>query len=157
MAQIEACLNSRPLSPLSSDPSDLQPLTPGHFLVGEPLTGLPEANIMDTKINRLSRWELIQRSVQDFWKRWAAEYVANLQIRVKWKKIQENLKINDLVLLKEDNLPPLQWKLGRVIDTHAGKDNLTRVATIRTATGTTKRAISKVCKLPIDDLSKKED
>ncbi|EZA51010.1 hypothetical protein X777_10515, partial [Ooceraea biroi] len=108
LVQIEACLNSRPLSPLSSDPSDLQPLTPGHFIVGGPLTGLPETDLSELKINRLNRWEMIQRAVQDFWKRWADEYVANLQSRVKWKTEQKNLKINDLVLLREDNLPPLK-------------------------------------------------
>lgn len=110
LTQIEACLNSRPLSPLSADPSDLQPLTPGHFLVGGPLTCLPEIDLSDVNLNRLDRWQMIQRAVQDFWKRWAAKYVVNLQSRTKWKITQGNLKINDLVLLKEDNLPSIEME-----------------------------------------------
>lgn len=55
LIQIEACLNSRPLSPSSSDPSDLQPLTLGHFLVGGPLTCLPDEDLADIKTNRLDR------------------------------------------------------------------------------------------------------
>ncbi|GFT93534.1 integrase catalytic domain-containing protein [Trichonephila clavipes] len=42
MAQIEAVLNSRPLSPLSSDPNDLNPLTPGHFLTNYAISSFPE-------------------------------------------------------------------------------------------------------------------
>ncbi|XP_011699619.1 PREDICTED: uncharacterized protein LOC105456927 [Wasmannia auropunctata] len=156
LVQIEACLNSRPLSPLSSDPSDLQPLTPGHFLVGGPLTSLPETDLTDVKINRLNRWEMIQRCVQEFWKRWAAEYVSNLQGRVKWKTIQENLKV-DLVLLKDDNLPPLKWKLGRITEVRAGKDGLVRVVTVRTAMGKVERAIAKLCRLPVNDTLYEKD
>jgi len=99
LVQIEACLNSRPISPLSSDPADLLPLTPGHFLIGEPLTSLPEIDLSNIKSNRLDRWEAIQRVVQDFWKQWAAEYVANLQNRVKWRI---NVKTDDLVLLQDE-------------------------------------------------------
>lgn len=150
LIQIEACLNSRPISPLPSDPSDLLPLTPGHFLVRGPLNSLPEDNLMDIKMNHLNRWELIQRTVQDFWKRWAAEYLTNLQSRTKWKTRQSNLQIGDLVLVKEDNLPSLKWKTRRVVETHTGKDGLVRIVSVRTTSETVKHAIAKLCKLPCE-------
>ncbi|CAG7637498.1 unnamed protein product, partial [Allacma fusca] len=56
LAQIEACVNSRPISPLSTDPGDLSALTPGHFLIGQPLNSVPEPDLTELKITRLSRW-----------------------------------------------------------------------------------------------------
>ena len=38
---IESCINSRPLTPLSTDPKDLDVLTPAHFLIDESLIQLP--------------------------------------------------------------------------------------------------------------------
>ena len=42
ITQIEAILNSRPISPMSSEPNDLEPLTPGHFLMGTSPNALPD-------------------------------------------------------------------------------------------------------------------
>ncbi|XP_034935585.1 uncharacterized protein [Chelonus insularis] len=69
LSEIEAILNSRPLTPLSNDPDELSVLTPGHFLVKEPLVAPAETDYKDTATNRLSRWQHIQKMRQYFWKR----------------------------------------------------------------------------------------
>jgi hypothetical protein len=61
LTQIEACVNSRPLCSLSDDPNDPSILTPGHFLIGSPLMSLPDPDVTELSLNRLSRWQLIQR------------------------------------------------------------------------------------------------
>lgn len=58
------------------------------------------------------------------------------------------MTVGDLVLLKEENLPPLMWKKAVISDIHAGGDGLVRVVTLRTAKGTLKRPVSKICFLP---------
>lgn len=61
-------------------------------------------------------------------------------------------EVDDLVLISEDNQPPLKWPLGRVEQLHSGADGLVRAATIKTATGTFKRAITRLAPLPINDI-----
>ena len=42
LAQVEAVLNSRPLVSMPCDDDGIEPLTPGHFLIGKPLESLPD-------------------------------------------------------------------------------------------------------------------
>lgn len=78
MAQIEACLNSRPLCPISDSPDSLEVLTPGHFLIGAPLIAPPERNRLEEKANLLKRWERTERLHQEFWRKWLSEYLTRL-------------------------------------------------------------------------------
>jgi len=55
LCQIEACLNSRTLTPISSDPSDLEALTPAHFLIGGPISLIPEVDLRQESMNCLKR------------------------------------------------------------------------------------------------------
>jgi len=150
MAQIEACLNSRPLCPVSVDPNDFSVLTPGHFLVGAPLTAVPELSLTDVKEGRLSRWQLVQKMTQHFWRRWSGEYISRMQQRPKWLQQSNKIKLNSLVLIKDERYPPLKWKLGRVTELHPGTDGLVRVVSLRTAEGEFQRPVVKVCLLPIE-------
>ena len=148
LTDIEACLNPRPLTEISSDPSDLQPLTPGHFLIGAPLQSLPEQDFLDQNIPPLKRWTLLKKLSQSFWQRWSTEYVSRLQGRCKWKTNSQNLKIGELVLLKNVQLSPLKWPLARVCETHPGKDTLVRVVTLKTKNGLSKHSITQLVRLP---------
>ncbi|XP_063363566.1 uncharacterized protein LOC134652324 [Cydia amplana] len=153
--QTEAILNSRPITPLSSDPNDMCPLTPGHFLITRPLTSsVPSLPVTGTPATRYKRIELLR---QQFWERWRREFMAELQQRVKWKTNQRGIQIGDLVLLKEDNLMPLQWRMGRVIHLYNGPDGVCRVADILTEKGPIKRAVNKMCLLPTDPEPDDED
>ncbi|XP_075157769.1 uncharacterized protein LOC142231036 [Haematobia irritans] len=146
LIRIESILNSRPISPISETPSDLIALTPGHFLKGSPLTAIPED--YSDNISITNRWQRLKVLQLQFAKRWKFEYISELQKRYKWKTSQHNLKENDFVIVKDDNLPPTEWKLGRVIKVFTGNDSKVRVAEIRTQNGIITRPLIKLCILP---------
>lgn len=149
ITQIEAIMNSRPLYPISNDPHDFSVLTPGHFLIGQSLCSFPEADITKLPENRLKQYQLLQQTVQLFWKKWNHDYLYQLQQRSRWCNASlESLQENSMVLLVDDNCPPMYWKLGRIVEVHKSSDNLIRTATIRTPTGLTTRAVQKLCVLP---------
>ncbi|XP_076294565.1 uncharacterized protein LOC143215848 [Lasioglossum baleicum] len=106
LTQIEACLNSRPITPLTDEPTDLTALTPAHFLIGSPLTAIPEPSLSDVRASRLTRWQMIQQQRDHFWDRWSVEYLQTLQQRTKWTKEKPNLKPGDLCLILNEATPP---------------------------------------------------
>ncbi|UYV63775.1 hypothetical protein LAZ67_2005592 [Cordylochernes scorpioides] len=112
LVQIESCLNSRPLYLMSGDPNDQEVLAPAHFLMTESSACVPEQSLKEVKNHLLTRWQLAQKVLQHLWRRWSKDYLHNLQQRHKWKISSPNIKINTLVLIKEDRLPPAKWLKG---------------------------------------------
>ncbi|XP_055715139.1 uncharacterized protein LOC129809348 [Phlebotomus papatasi] len=148
LTQVEAVLNSRPITILSDDPRDPQPLTPGHFLLLAPPTQLPDENLASVRMNHLTRWQLCQRIVQDFVRKWRLSYLHTLQERSKWHTEKENLKVDDTVILHDASIGTTKWTTGRVVGVHTGGDGKVRVIDIKTPTGTYTRSVTKVAKLP---------
>lgn len=149
LVQIEATLNSRPLSSLTDNSDDLNPLTPAHFLVGKALISPPQDNLTMTNINCLTRWRLLTKLNQEFWQRFNTEYLCELQRRTKWTTEEVEPQIGDLVLVKGENEMIMRWTLGRIIEKYPGRDGKTRVVLVKTQNSTLKRPINKISSLPI--------
>lgn len=150
LTQVEACLNSRPICKIRDDPNNIA-LTPGHFLIGSSLVSLPEPNLQNANVSLLDRWNFLQKLVQDFWRVWSLDYLNTLRQRSQWKDVSKNVKVDDVVILVEKNLPPTKWLLARIAEVHPGDDGLIRVVTIQTKNGFFKRPIVKLCLLPIEN------
>ncbi|XP_039306359.1 uncharacterized protein LOC120358020 [Solenopsis invicta] len=150
LSQVESVLNSRPLCPLTDDPDDLNALTPGHFLLGSAPVIVPEPSLDTVKLSRLSRWQLVRQKLESFWSQWSKECLQRYLSVYKWNRVNKSLEKGTLVLVVYDRYPPSKWPLGRIIQTHPGKDGHTRVVTIQTQTSVLTRPIAKVCPLPIE-------
>lgn len=149
LTQVEAVMNSRPLCrTLSSDPSEPLALTPAHFLTYSPLKYLPAPPLVEERTDLLTRFSLLDKLVQSFWKRWKREYLHNLQTRTKWNKPATPISVGTVVVIVNDNTPPLQWPLAIVKEVFPGKDGIVRVARVQTTSGTYIRPMVKLCPLP---------
>lgn len=148
LTEVEACVNSRPLCDISTDATDLSILTPGHFLVGEPLRAIPEPEGQRFSGNLQQRWQLVSTIRQHFWRRWRDEYLVSLQQRAKWFRPSKNFQEGDVVAVYHESSPPTKWTLAKIIKCHPGADGRVRVVTLKTTNGEFTRPISKLCLLP---------
>ncbi|XP_052737809.1 uncharacterized protein LOC112051333 [Bicyclus anynana] len=142
LIQIEGIMNSRPLCVLSSDPSDLTALTPSHFLNITPLKYLPAEDLTDVPQNRLTRYQLLSKLVQSYWDRWNREYLTSLQSRQKWNTPSNPIKVGCIVIIRDDNSPPLSWPLAIVEELYPGRDGIVRAARVKTRIGYYTRAVT---------------
>lgn len=83
LVQIEALLNSRPLThiPLGNDEDEV--LTPYHFLIGRSGENVSPTAVLTTKLDR-KQYKIAQHYTKLFWDQWKKEYLPTLIKRNKW-------------------------------------------------------------------------
>ena len=126
-AGAEGLINSRPLTYQSSQPADVTPLTPNHFLHGQAGGEFAPESVDADTYNLKKRWRRVQELVRHFWTRWIKEWLPTLNSTRKWKTPSNNMKIGDVVLVMSTDQKRGQWKLGRIVDTFPGTDGYVRV------------------------------
>lgn len=139
LIEIEATINSRPLTYLSSDSSALKPLTPADFLLDTGITSIIDINtgssLKGEGLNEL--WKIRQKILNKFWKRWTSEYICQLRSAHESRASPTSIiKIGDVVLLQEPNQPRLMWKLARIVQIFPGRDGKIRACQLRLANKT---------------------
>ena len=139
---VESIINDRPITHNPDDPRDNEALTPNHLLflrAGPRALGFFEGTDLYRR-----QWRQVQWLASIFWKRWLREYVPNLQIRGKCGQSVQNIKVDDLVLLVDEQTPRSVWPMGRVIEAIKGRDNLVRTVKVKTRQNVLTRPITKV-------------
>ena len=133
ICQVEGILNSRPLSPVSSDCKDLEALTPSHFLIGHVLQApstLEKTAVSSKQTKRM--WKQCRECLEQFWRRLLKEYLPTLRTRSKWHKTFDQLKEGDVVWIHQNNSPRGQWPIGLVERAIRGPDGEVRSCYLKT-------------------------
>ena len=146
LAEVEHSVNSRPLTHVSPDPQDNEALTPNHFLLGSS-SGSVQLTRYDCQLTCIRKqWRLAQHYANAFWRRWIREYLPTLLPRKKWFSSDASLKVGDLVLIADNQMPRNAWKKGLIVKTFPGSDGEVRVVEVKTANNVLIRPAKKIIK-----------
>lgn len=153
IAEIEAAINSRPLTSVPATPND-EILTPNHFLkvrcpTNEVLTIAPVSNTKAAK----ALVEISRRSneiINQFWRHWKTSYLQHLQQRPATQKFQNKYaarlpRIGDVVIIRDDLRKRAYWKLGKIVQLNVSDDLQVRSAQLKVGSG-------KITVRPLKDL-----
>jgi len=131
VSQIEAVVNSRPLSVVNDEFSNEVIITPSHFLVGESLTKLPNysSTVSETEdVIKIYRGRNDQ--LKEFWRLFKVNYLKNIRQTMKNKKVTEPVKEGDVVLVGNEK-ERREWPLGRVERIFRGIDGKIRTVSVK--------------------------
>ena len=122
LAQAELAMNSRPITYVSDEPGvhALRPidfLCPGIYAS----TGCDIVPPTPPDVDALRyTWKHSCALADAFWRRWRRDYVSALQARPKWRQVEKDLQVGDLVLLVDEQCRQGDWRTGVVTEVLGG-------------------------------------
>ena len=162
IVEIEAVRNDRPLTYVSADLRDPEPLTPSHLLCSRRITSMPHAITEDEisdptfggpPIKEMAKHQ--SQMIQHFESRWRKEYLTSLcEYHKAFGTTKQQIQVGDVVIIHDDvlndDVPRTNRNLAVVEKLVTGLDGITRAAEIRTTNGRTNRPITKLFPLEVN-------
>ena len=149
MAEVEAILNSRPLTvELLSDGNSANPISPSNLLsMNSKVIMPPPVEFSRPDIYCCKRWRRVQHIAEEFWSRWRKEFLVKLQGRERWSINRRNFQVGDIVLLKDDFHHRNHWPVACIMETFSDKNG--NVRNMRLKVGTKINATNMLLEQPI--------
>ncbi|UYV80611.1 hypothetical protein LAZ67_19000984 [Cordylochernes scorpioides] len=146
--EVQSIMNGRPLTYISEEMEDPQPLTPAMFLRHKGNIKFPEGDL--TEKDRLQFSYAWRKSLErELKNRFRSEYLSH-PIKKNKGKNSHNLRIGDIVVIGSDLRKRTEWPLGRIIELYPGKDDIVRVAKLKTGGGIVIRPVQRLCPMELD-------
>ncbi|XP_064472437.1 uncharacterized protein LOC135386462 [Ornithodoros turicata] len=145
LIEIEATINSRPLTYISDDPRDFSPLCPSHVLVWKRLTQLPGFSLLrddhnQTRSSLIDRAQRRQDMLADFWRRGTREYISELPPAHRFQHLTVvPFAVRELVLLSSTHQARALWPIGRITEVQPGRDGVIRACKVILPSGSISR------------------
>ncbi len=128
LAEAVQKINSRPLT--RNPRSEGEPLCVQDLMLGRAKPGQVEVKF-ETGKQLTRRFENMQRTQQEFWKRWIEEVYPELLKQTRWKQGRRDLKVGDIVLRKYETAAGQTYKYAKVVRVHASEDGKVRAVDIK--------------------------
>jgi hypothetical protein len=155
LKEIEAQVNSRPLCTPSDEPSEQKYLTPASFLIGRTTINMPLKPRITThlkfpqrELNKLLKQQ--NKYLDTIWRTWREEYLRSLGTVNNKVNHSDCVRVGELVMVGNQNLPRTCWNVGVVEKLKEGRDGRFRTADIRTKDGVIPRSVQHLSRLEAD-------
>ena len=146
LQEVANLVNERPIGRIPNDPDDGTYICPNDILLGRSSSRVPQRPFRPS-MNPKERVEFVQRIVDAFRRSWIRDVFPLLVPRRKWNVDRRNVRVNDVVLIADQNLIREQWKLGRITEVYPGRDDRVRNVQVKTANGLFSRPVNKIVNL----------
>ena len=126
--EVANVLNERPIGVRPSLDCTINILTPNCLLLGRSSADNPAC--YDSSVSIFSRLNLVEKISNQFWKHWVSLYAPTLVRQCKWKSVQDNLKVGDVVLVLDQNVLKGEYRIAKVVGVTPGRDGHVRSASL---------------------------